>query len=86
MDMAVTKKFNQNIIGFPLAIDTTELIIFAAGSVFIGFRPVRTGDMKYALFSHFEAGLDHIAIPVKVKINYTVLQKNLPMQVLKKQG
>lgn len=62
MDMAVTKNFYQNVIGFSLAIDTPELIIFAAGNVYIGFRPAKPRDMKYSSFSPFEVGLDHIAI------------------------
>jgi catechol 2,3-dioxygenase-like lactoylglutathione lyase family enzyme len=62
MDMAVTKNFYQNVIGFFLAIDTPELIIFAAGNVYIGFRPAKPRDMKYTSFSPFEVGLDHIAI------------------------
>lgn len=62
MDMAVTKNFYQNVIGFPLAIDTPDLIIFAAGTVFIGFRPAKPRDMKFTSFSPFEVGLDHIAI------------------------
>jgi len=62
MDMAVTKNFYQNIIGLPLAIDTPELIIFAAGNVFIAFKPASPRDEKYASFSPFEVGLDHIAI------------------------
>lgn len=61
-DMAVTKNFYENIIGLPLAIDTPELIIFAAGSVFIAFKPADPRDSKYSSFSPFEVGLDHIAM------------------------
>ena len=62
MDMAVTKNFYQNIIGLPLAIDTPDLIIFAAGSVFVAFKPADPRDKKYDSFSPFEVGLDHIAM------------------------
>lgn len=62
MDMAVTKKFYQNIIGLPLAIDTPDLMIFAAGSVFVAFKPANPRDKKYTSFSPFEVGLDHIAM------------------------
>ena len=62
MDMAVTKNFYQNIIGLPLAIDTPDLMIFAAGSVFVAFKPANPRDKNYASFSPFEVGLDHIAM------------------------
>ena len=62
MDMAVTKNFYQNIIGLPLAIDTPELIIFAAGTVFVAFKPASPRDSQFTSFSPFEVGLDHIAM------------------------
>ena len=62
MDMEVSKNFYQNIIGLPLAIDTPELMIFAAGSVYVAFKPANPRDKKYASFSPFEVGLDHIAM------------------------
>ena len=62
MDMANTKNFYQNIIGLPLAIDTPDLIIFAAGSVFVAFKQADPRDTNYASFSPFEVGLDHIAM------------------------
>jgi len=62
MDMAVTKNFYQNIIGLPLAIDTPDLMIFAAGSVFVAFKPANPRDKTYSSFSPFEIGLDHIAM------------------------
>jgi glyoxylase I family protein len=62
MDMDVTKKFYQNIIGLPLAVDTPDIIIFAAGSVFIAFKKADPKQQGDAVFSPFEIGLDHIAI------------------------
>ena|ERR1043166_7653644 len=62
MDLDVTKNFYRDIIGFPLVIDTAELIIFSAGSVFIAFKKAEPRDSKYSVFSPFEVGLDHIAI------------------------
>ena len=62
MDMAITKNFYQNIIGLPLAIDTPDLMIFAAGSVFVAFKPANPRDKNYSSFSPFEIGLDHIAM------------------------
>ncbi|MEO8766353.1 MAG: VOC family protein [Ginsengibacter sp.] len=62
IDMAVTKNFYQNIIGLPLVIDTPELIIFSAGSVFIAFKQAAPMEKDNPVFSPFEIGLDHIAI------------------------
>jgi len=61
-NMDVTKNFYQNIIGLPLVIDTAELIIFAAGSVFIAFKQADPREKDNPVFSPFEIGLDHIAI------------------------
>ncbi|MCW3120266.1 MAG: Glyoxalase/bleomycin resistance protein/dioxygenase [Chitinophagaceae bacterium] len=62
MDMETTKGFYKNIIGFPLAVETPDLIIFAAGFVHIAFKPAKPRDGKYTSFSPFEVGLDHIAM------------------------
>ena len=61
-DMDVTKNFYQNIIGLPLAIDSPQLMIFAAGSVFIAFKQANPSQKQGAVFSPFEIGLDHVAI------------------------
>jgi len=60
MDMEVTKKIYKDVIGLPLAIDTPDLMIFAAGGVFVAFKPANPRDKNYASFSPFEVGLDHI--------------------------
>lgn len=62
IDFNVTKNFYQNIIGLPLAIDTPDLLIFAAGSVFIAFKKAEPRQKDGAVFSPFEIGLDHVAI------------------------
>ncbi len=61
-DMAVTKNFYQNVIGLPLVLDTPELIIFAAGAVFIAFKKADPREKADAVFSPFEIGLDHVAM------------------------
>ena len=58
----VTKNFYQNILGFPLVIDTPELIIFSAASTFLAFKKANPRDAAFSSFSPFEVGLDHIAI------------------------
>ncbi len=62
MDFNVTKNFYGNTLGWKLVIDTPELIIFMAGSVFIAFKKADPRDTQYSTFSPFEVGLDHIAI------------------------
>ena len=61
-DMDVTKNFYQDIIGLPLVIDTPELNIFAAGSVFVAFKKADPRQKEAAVFSPFEIGLDHLAL------------------------
>jgi len=62
IDFNVTKNFYRDLIGFPLVVDRPELIIFAAGNVFIAFKKADPRDNKYSSFSPFEVGLDHIAL------------------------
>lgn len=62
MDMATTKNFYQNIIGIPLVMDTPDLMIFAAWSVYLALKPASPRDKTYTSFSPFEVGLDHIAM------------------------
>jgi glyoxylase I family protein len=62
MDFTVTKNFYRDIIGFPLVVDTPDLVIFACGSVFVAFKKAEPRDKSYPFFSPFEVGLDHIAM------------------------
>jgi len=77
MDMDVTKNFYQNIIGLPLVIDTPELIIFSAGSVFIAFKKANPKQKNSTVFSPFEIGLDHIAISCKTEDELNRFAKGL---------
>ena len=61
-DFDVTKNFYRDLIGFPLVVDTTDLIIFACGNVFIAFKKANPRDKRYSSFSPFEVGLDHVAM------------------------
>ncbi len=62
MDFTVTKNFYQNTLGWKLVMDSPNLIIFLAGSVFIAFKKAEPRDVQHSIFSPFEVGLDHIAI------------------------
>ncbi|HEV8506183.1 MAG TPA: VOC family protein [Chitinophagaceae bacterium] len=61
-DFDITKNFYRDIIGFPLVVDTPNLIVFACGNIFIAFKKADPRDKKYSSFSPFEVGLDHVAI------------------------
>ena len=62
LNLEVSKNFYVNIIGFPLVMDTPELMIFAVGAVFIAFKKADPIDGENAVFSPYELGLDHVAI------------------------
>lgn len=61
-DMQRTKKFYQDILGLPLALDTPDLIGFMAGANFIGFRQASPKSPEDNVFNPFNIGLDHLAL------------------------
>lgn len=61
-DMEQTKKFYQGILGFPLVLDTHDLIGFMAGAVFVGFKQAAPKNPADTVFTPFNIGLDHIAL------------------------
>ncbi|MES2890896.1 MAG: VOC family protein [Bacteroidota bacterium] len=62
MDFEKTIQFYRDLLGFPLVMQTPELIIFLAGGVFVAFKQAEPRNKEYSTFSPFEVGLDHIAI------------------------
>jgi glyoxylase I family protein len=60
-DMAVTKKFYENVLGFKLALDSPEIIAFLAGPVIIAFKKANAQTGK-DVFTPFNIGLDHVAL------------------------
>jgi glyoxylase I family protein len=60
-NMTLTKKFYQDAIGLSLVLDSPDLLIFAAGSVFIAFKKADAETGK-DIFQPFDIGLDHIAL------------------------
>src|SRR5690349_25002621 len=57
-DLSVSKNFYQNILGFPVPLETPELFAFPAGNVFIVFKKAEDN----ARFNPFTIGTDHIAM------------------------
>ena len=76
-DFNVTKKFYQNALGFPLAIDTPDLIIFVVGGVFVAFKKADPRDKNISTFSPFEVGLDHIALTCETEEELNRVAKGL---------
>ena len=60
-DMAITKEFYQEKIGFVLALDSPELIAFVAGPVIIAFKKANA-EFHKDVFTPFNIGLDHVAL------------------------
>lgn len=57
-----TKDFYQKLLGFPLVLDTPDLVGFMMGSVFVGFKPAAPKNNDGNVFTPFNVGLDHIAM------------------------
>ena len=60
-DMAVTKKFYQETIGFTLVLNSAELLAFVAGPVIIAFKKANA-EFHKDVFTPFNIGLDHVAL------------------------
>lgn len=61
-DFEITKKFYRDIIGFSVALDSPELLVFATGPVFIAFKIAAPKNTENPVFTPFEIGLDHVAL------------------------
>lgn len=60
-DLPRAKDFYQNILGFQVVLENSNVFIILAGTTFIGFRQatVQSPDEK---FNPFNIGLDHLAL------------------------
>lgn len=86
MDFNKTKNFYHNVLGFPVAIDTPELIIFIAGNVFLAFKKADPRNMEFTTFSPFEVGLDHIAITCETEEELNRFAKKLTAEGIENTG
>jgi catechol 2,3-dioxygenase-like lactoylglutathione lyase family enzyme len=71
LDMKRTKTFYQDIIGFPIVVDSPGLLIFQAGGIFVAFKQAEPKQGMEAVFSPFEIGLDHIALTCESEAELT---------------
>jgi len=77
LDMNITRNFYQNTLGLPLALDSSDLIIFQAGSVFIAFRKANPKQESEAIFNPFGIGLDHLAMACETEDELNRFTKGL---------
>ena len=61
-DIGITKNFYNGVLGFPLVVDKTDFIVVEAGTVLLLFKKAEPRDSRFAFFSPFELGLDHMAL------------------------
>ena len=62
LDFARTKAFYQDLLGFPMVLETPELMGCLIGSVFVGFKQAAPAHPADTTFTPFNIGLDHLAI------------------------
>ena len=61
-DFVRVKAFYHDLLGFPIALDTPEILRFLVGATFIGFKQAQPTHPGGSTFTPFNVGLDHIAI------------------------
>ena len=62
IDLARSKQFYTQLLGFPLILEKENLFIFMAGSTAIAVRGPETATPKGDVFNPFRVGLDHLAL------------------------
>ncbi len=72
-DLQATKDFYQNVIGFPIALETDNLFAFPVGGVFIVFKKADDNTR----FNPFTIGTDHIAITCETEEELSRAAKGL---------
>lgn len=77
IDFSITKKFYLDILGFPLALDTEEILGFMAGNIFIGFKKAIPNHLSGNIFTPFNVGLDHIALACETEEELQRVTKEL---------
>ena len=61
-DLARSRRFYAELIGFPVVLEVPNLILFAAGSTILGVRGPEKETAQDDRFSPFRVGLDHVAL------------------------
>ncbi len=61
-DLARSKQFYAQTLGFPVVLENPNLFIFLAGSTAVGVRGPDAATSKGDVFNPFRVGLDHLAL------------------------
>jgi catechol 2,3-dioxygenase-like lactoylglutathione lyase family enzyme len=61
-DLARSKRFYTETLGFPVLLENGSLLIFRAGSIAVGVRRPDTATPRGDGFNPFRVGLDHLAL------------------------
>ena len=61
-DMALSKQFYKDVLGFDIVLDSPDLFGFMVGSNFVGFLQAKSDGGAGAVFSPFPIGMDHLAM------------------------
>lgn len=61
-NLARSRTFYHEILGFPIALESDNLFIFIAGGTFIGVRGPEEEKEGSNTFNPFNVGLDHLAL------------------------
>jgi len=75
-DMAITKKFYGDTLGFAVALDTSDLVVFVTGPVIIAFKKANAESQK-DVFTPFNIGLDHVALSCETEVELHRVAKEL---------
>lgn len=57
-----SKRFYGETLGFPVALEQQNLIVFLAGATAVAIRGPATGTPQGDVFNPFRVGLDHVAL------------------------
>ena len=76
-DFDVTKKFYHELLGFPLALDTEEIVGFMAGEIFVGFKKALPTYSEGGVFTPYNIGLDHVALACETEDELQRVAKEL---------
>ena len=61
-DFERSKRFYGETLGFPVALETPDLIVFLAGATALVIRGPAPGTPEGDVFNPFRVGLDHVAL------------------------
>lgn len=85
-DFRRSKQFYKDTLGFPIALDQPDLVIFLAGSTAVGIRAPTEGTPKGDVFNPLRVGLDHLAIACQDEAELKRVAKSLTQAGIENTG